>query len=196
MTVAMTSASYSKRPLVIVVTGAQGVGKSTFCKKLHSAILNDRGGSVSLVEGLGEKIKAAGFAVGKTADTQGVAAVFAEHLRRERLLDGNVAILDRCAIDALAYVRTLGVNTVTEAGMYAELTRLMSTRWDMVVHLQLSKTFINNSAAHEDAELRQQISIAIPAIIHEFGLQSYAIDAAANDSIDRIVKAVAAAAAL
>jgi thymidylate kinase len=194
MVVDTASASPSRPPFVIAITGAQGVGKSTFCKKLHSTIRDRQGpGSTLLIDGLGEKIRAAGFAVGKTADTQSVAAVFSEHLRRERTIASDIAILDRCAIDALAYVRTLGVDTATEAAMYAEVARLMSRRWNMVVNLQLSDTFLNNSAAHEDTDLRRRVSFAVSAIIAELGLTAHSIDAAAPNSLDRIVAAVSAA---
>lgn len=181
-------------PFVIVVTGAQGVGKSTFCKKLHSIFL-ERHGSAStvLIDGLGDKIRAAGYGVGKAADAQSVAAVFSEHLRRERAIASDIAIVDRCAIDALAYVRALGVNTATEASMYAEVARLMSKAWHMVVNLQLSDTFMNNSAAHEGPALRRQISLAVPAIIEELALTAYNIDAAEPDSADRIFAAVSTA---
>jgi predicted ATPase len=195
MTVATASASGLSHPLVIAVTGAQGVGKSTFCRKLHSMLCDRYGvGNTSLIDGLGNKVKAAGFAVGKTADSQSIAAIFSEHLRRERTIVSDIAILDRCAIDALAYVRVLGVSTAIEAAMYAELTRMMSRGWNMVVHLQLADAFLNTSAVHEGTDIRRLISHTVPEIIHELGLAAYSIDAAASDSLDRINEAVSAAA--
>jgi predicted ATPase len=191
MTEATLSAARYNGPVVVAVTGAQGVGKSTFCRNLYLTLCDLYGvASTSLIDGLGDKIKAAGFAVGKTADSESVAAIFSEHLRRERTITSDIAILDRCAIDALAYVRTLGVNTPIEAEMYAEVARAMSRGWTSVVHLQLSNTFLSSSATHEDAELRFRISQAVPAIIEELGLAALSVDAAASDSLDRVVKAV------
>jgi predicted ATPase len=195
MTVAMASAFGLNHPSVVAVTGAQGVGKSTFCQKLHSMLCDRHGtGSTLLIDGLGNKIKAAGFAVGKSADTQSIAAIFSEHLRREQAIVSSIAILDRCAIDALAYVRVLRVNTAIEAAMYAEITRMMARGWSTVVHLRLSDTFLNTSALHEDADIRRRISHTVPEIINELGLTAHSIDAAASDSLDRIIEAVSAAA--
>ena len=63
----------------------------------------------------------------------------------------------------------------------------------MVVHLRFSDAFLNNSAVHEDSGLRHRIAYAVPAIIEELGLIAHTIDAAAPDSLDRVLAAVSAA---
>lgn len=178
-------------PFVIVITGAQGVGKSTFCRSLYE-VLRGRYGDrrVALIDGLGDKIRASGYAVGSGADAGGVAAIFREHLRREREIEVDIAILDRCAIDALAYVRVLNANTIIEKALYEEVTRTMSKRWNAIVRLELSETFAEKCAAHEDPEFRTRIDQQVSAVIKEFDLPACFVDAADAAAVARIAKLI------
>jgi predicted ATPase len=177
-----------KRAVTFVgVTGAQGVGKSTFCTKLTAVLTGQTTENVALVDGLGAQIRALGYKVGIGADTQSVAAVFGAHMFRERTAPAGLVILDRCAIDALAYVRSLDVNTDIERMMYEEIARRMSERLALVVHLQMSATFADGHAAHESLILRHRIASAVPEIIREFAVPSISIDAADPESVNKVV---------
>jgi predicted ATPase len=174
----------------IGVTGAQGVGKSTFCAKLRSVLAERANANVALADGLGEQIRALGFQVGSGADAQSVAAVFGAHMLRERNAPAGLFILDRCAIDALAYVRSLGVNTAIEKKMYEEIARSMAERLALTVHLEMSATFAQGHAAHETLLLRGRVAEAVPEIIREFDIPTISVDAAALDSVDEVAAAV------
>ncbi len=88
---------------LIGVTGAQGVGKSTFCQALRNRLAEE--GPVILLDGLGDRLKLAGVPLGRHSDAATIAAVFAAHLDRETEAGPGLAILDRCLVDALAYPR-------------------------------------------------------------------------------------------
>ena len=172
--------------IFIGVTGAQGVGKSTFCMKLRNELVTRTSKDVALMDGLGAQIRALGFRVGSGSDTQSVAAVFAAHMLRERTAPAGFVILDRCAIDALAYVRSLDLNTDVERMMYEEIARCMVGGLTLAVHLQMSATFASGHAAHETLFLRGRIADAILKIIGEFAVPSMSIDAAAPDCVNEV----------
>lgn len=188
--------SRSRKRYFIGVTGAQGVGKSLFCRKLHSAIATEfSGSSVELLRGLGDQVKARGLSVGSSSDTSTIAAVFAAHLERERNATADIVILDRCVVDAIAYVRALGVTGVAESELYEQVSWMMSRRLDFVVQLRLSEGFKETGGSHETVALRHQIAALIGQIIDEYGLSSVKIDAMQDADVREAFSRIARAAA-
>jgi predicted ATPase len=119
-----------------------------------------------------------GIPVGSGSTPDSIAAVFASHLQRQREVECDLNVLDRCVIDALAYVRVLNVTSPVQTKMYEELAKTMACALNFVVHLDLSKTFEVTSAGHETAGHRLAIAAELPLIIQELGLPSVTIDAA------------------
>ena len=173
----------------VAVTGAQGVGKSTFCNALRDA-LAEQGHRVTLLAGLGAALTAQGFIMGKKADERAVAAVVREHLRREREAPEGIVILDRCLIDMLAYVRTLGVTPPPLSDVYEELVKAVAPRVKLVVLLEKSEAFEVSNAQHEDVVFRDQIDREIQAVLSGLPLQVLSLDAADSTSLDRAIIAV------
>lgn len=173
----------------VAVTGAQGVGKSTFCNALRDA-LAAQGHRVTLLAGLGAALSAQGFVMGKMADERAVAAVAREHLRREREAPEGIVILDRCLIDMLAYVRTLGVTPPPLSDVYEELVKAVTPRLKLLVFLEKSEAFEVSSAQHEDVVFRDRIDREIQAVLSELPLQILSLDAADSRSLSRAITAV------
>ena len=176
----------------IAVTGAQGVGKSTFCRHLGQK-LEDRGVHVTLLGGLGAALKAQGYVMGDKADDRTVAAVVQEHLRREREAPSGIVILDRCLVDMLAYVRTLGVTPRPLLDVYEEVVKAMTPRLQLVVFLEMSDAFKVSRATHEDAVFRERIDREIKAVLQELALPMQAFDASGFGSLERAIAAILAA---
>lgn len=174
---------------LVGVTGAQGVGKSSFCRKLVNA-LQESGVNVSLLEGLGDSVRSLGIPVGSDSTSDSIAAIFASHLRREREAACNLNILDRCVVDALAYVRILKKTSPVQERMYEELSKSMARSLDLVIHLQLSTTFESTSANHETTSDRTAIARELPSVIRDLGLASLDIDAADRDALTGAISAL------
>lgn len=178
-------------PIFLGITGAQGVGKSTFCRSLHAA-LSERINftSVSVLEGLGDSLKASGIALGSAADDQSVAAVYCAHLYRELNAPPGVHILDRCAIDALAYVRCLNVTSEIMSKLYAHISATMAKRLKFVVHLEMTGRFEGTDATHETPALRQRVAREIPLIIAQLKIDHVQMNASDEPSIQLAADAI------
>lgn len=173
------------------ITGAHGVGKTTFSEALLKELPSRGVRNASLLTGLGPALRAAGVPLGSSSNSDTIAAVWAGHLQRERqeASDGLV-LLERCAVDAIAYTRALRVTSSVQTQLYEEVGALMSKRIDLVVHLKLSATFADKGAPHETPELRAEVAQLIPAILLELGLRVISLDAAHPDSLDFAMRAI------
>lgn len=175
--------------ILVAVTGAQGVGKSTFCSAVLASLrASDR--QVHLISGLGEKLTAQGYRLGKSADEAAVAAVVLEHLTRERTAPPGIVILDRCLIDMLAYVRTLKVTHPPLLDVYEEIVRTLAPKIRLVLFLEMSEQFRVSSAEHEDAEFRSAIDAEVKSIISQLGMNTLSLDAADGMAVGVAVSAI------
>lgn len=168
----------------VAVTGAQGVGKSTFCRRLQMRLQAEGRREVSLLDGLGDRIKALGIPLGSTSTTQTIAAVFTAHLEREAAAPKGIVILDRCVVDAIAYTRSLGINSDVELRLYERVTALAATRLNLVVHLTCSPFFARRGADHETPVLRADVAERIVAILSELGVPRIDLDASSEDAVE------------
>ncbi|MCO7727050.1 ATP-binding protein [Brucella intermedia] len=177
------SKDISRKQLFVAVTGAQGVGKSTFCERLRLEVENLIGEPVALLAGLGEQVRSQGIVVGSEATEAGVAAIYAAHMLRERNAPPGIVILDRCAVDAAAYVRGLPSIPWAHRALYHETSWLMSRRLSYVAHLTRTGIFAPTQVVHETEDFRSTIAQSIPGIIQEFGLFSDDLYAADQDAV-------------
>ena len=67
---------------LIAVTGAQGVGKSTFCENLLLAIRQSLSCETHLMAGLGTRLADMGVPLGSQSTSSTIPAVFAAHLEK------------------------------------------------------------------------------------------------------------------
>lgn len=180
----------ARKSVLIAVTGAQGVGKSTFCRKLSEALtLSSTDIPVYLLDGLGQSVRSRGYDVGSLATAAGVGAVMEAHAARQRSMPIGYVVADRCGVDALAYVRHLGVLSKHEIETYEEQARVLIAPISLALHLITSQTFAVG-AAHETPELRAAVGAEIPLIIADFSLAVLSLDAAAPDSLARALDAI------
>lgn len=154
----------SQRPILVGVTGAQGVGKSTFCRNLVEALRREELGEIHLASGLGDAVRAREISIGRHSSSETIAVFYTEHLRREREATG-ITVLDRCAVDALAYTRALGVTDSVQLALYEEISALMISKLSVVVELEVGGPFSDSHAPHESPELRSKIAREISGLL-------------------------------
>lgn len=174
----------------VAVTGAQGVGKSTFCREIAAVLRKDQSIDTSLLCGLGDTIRAKGVPLGAASNSDTIFAIFHEHLRREREAAADVVLLDRCIVDALAYTRVLGLTSVCENLLLEEIAQLAAKRLTLVIELQLSHAFAVTAATHENPAMRNAVSTTIPSIISELGVPSISLDASKQDALKNAVNEI------
>ena len=172
------------------VTGAQGVGKSTFCRNLHSQLQDAGRGDVRLLDGLGTSVAAMGVPLGSGSTPQTIIAVWTVHLEREAAAPDGVIVLDRCIVDALAYTRALRLGSDLERRLFEQVAVLVSGRLAIVLHLRLSPFFLGKGAAHESPALRSEVAKEIDAVLRELRPRQLDLNADSDDAVDRAVRAV------
>jgi len=182
------------------ITGAQGVGKTTFCNALAATLMAKTTAQVHLSPSIGGRLKELGIPLGSSASADSVAAVYRAHIDRNLERNPGIVLFDRCAVDALAYVRALRVTSDAQTDMYERLTALLVRHLHLVIHLEMRGIFRTQHASHETTSLRADIAQLVPLIISELDLPSITIYAADTDAVEHaaagILARIADAAAL
>jgi len=176
--------------LIVAVTGAHGVGKSTFCRELVHRLHKAGYSQARLLDGLGDRVRAMGIPLGSTSTPDTIFAIWASHLEREAAITDELVILDRCMVDALAYTRALNLTSGLAERVLEQTAQLAAGRLRLVIHLELSPFFEGKGAAHETAELRERVASEIPIVLAQLGSPSFDLDASAPGSLDRAVETI------
>ena len=175
---------------MVAITGAHNVGKTTFCVGLQKHLQTQMSLNSTILDCLGDRMRSLGVPLGKTANSDAVAAIYAAHLSREESAPNGIVLLDRCVIDAFAYVQSLGVNSPAEQALYKEISNLASKRLDLIIHLELTEFFYDMCADHETPELRSKVASAIQPIMNDLSVPSIRLDAKSSDSISVAAKCI------
>lgn len=183
----------NEKRFFVAITGAQGVGKSTFSRELASILRTTLGEDVLLLDDLGATVAAMGVPLGSSSTTQTISAVWTTHLEREDGAPGRLVLLDRCVVDALAYTRVLDLGTDLDQRLFEAVARLSSSRLSLVIHLQLSDFFADRGASHETPQHRQAVARQIIRILADWHVPKVEVDAAAEDAVEMAAQAVLAA---
>jgi predicted ATPase len=170
----------------VAVTGAQGVGKTTLARDLFAICRARTGVSCEILEGIGHRVKEAGYPLGSAATSGTVYAFAAEHLRRERTCLAELVIQDRCLIDLLAYVRVLGLLEEPALRMLQEATLTSLEGIDLILFVPMCDALRDTGTAVETPEFRARIDAAIPAVAQELGVQIVAVE---GEPAERAAKA-------
>ena len=178
-------------PFLVAVTGAQGVGKSTFCHEIVRLLHLTGHRDARLYDGLGDRVRASGIPLGSTSTRDTIFAIWASHLEREAEIIDGLAILDRCVIDALAYTRVLGLNTNLELRVFEQVARLDLQRLSLVIHLEFSPFFAHRGADHETPELRQRVAEEIKAVLSHLGIPHVDLNAGDDDTLNVAIDVIA-----
>lgn len=174
----------------LAVTGAQGVGKSTFCQKLVKRLRQAGQVNVQLLDGLGESVKAMGVPLGSASTPETIFAVWTTHLEREHSAEVGLTILDRCVIDALAYTRVLAVSTPLQLRTLEKTAVLASRDIELVIHLCLSPFFEGRGGAHETAHHRRNVASEILLILDQLQVPWIDLEADDDEALDVAVRAI------
>lgn len=180
-----------KSNLFVAVTGAQGVGKSTFCRALVGRLRSLFSEPVPLFDDLGARVTAMNVPFGSSSTPETIAAVWTTHLEREADAPDGLVLLDRCVVDALAYTRMLRLGTELDRKLFESVGLLASARLGLVIHLNLSDFFKDRGAPHETPQLRYGVASQIGMILTDWDLPRIELDAAAPTAIEDAAMAVA-----
>ena len=169
---------------VVGITGGQGVGKSTFAAGLRAWLTDAGQTDVTLVGGLGDRLRASGIPFGSAANAHSIAAIYCAHLERELALPVGIVILDRCCVDALCYVRALRVTDKSLDALYGMISRVMARRLALVIHLEMTGIFSTTNACHETPELRSAVAEDIGRVIAELNVEACTLRASHPQALD------------
>lgn len=162
---------------LIGITGAQGVGKSTFAADILKELEGAGTSPICLMAGLGERMADLGIPLGSQATATTIPAVYAAHLERELAAPRGITILDRCVVDALAYTRCLGVLGATDLRLYEAVSAVAARSLSLVIHLQLSPYFEPKGGSHESPDLRQRVAQELNDILEQISSPVISLDA-------------------
>lgn len=177
--------------LKIGITGAQGVGKSTFCEELATALREHMDAPTSILPSIGEGLRRQGISYGSAATAESVLAIYAAHLERAREAPiSGIQLLDRCAVDALCYTRALGLNSAAEIRLLTEVSHAMAADLDFVVHLTMDGIFADSTASHETPELRRRVAAEFDKALADLSRPHCSIYAAAPGAVAQVVSEI------
>ena len=171
---------------MVGITGGQGVGKSTFAAGLRAWLVDAGQADVTLIGGLGDRLRAGSGPFGSAADAHSIAAIYCAHLERELTLPVGIVILDRCCVDALCYVRALRVTDQSLDTLYGMISRTMARRLALVIHLKMTGVFSTTEARHETSELRRAVAEGVGRVIAELDVEALTFEASDPKALDLV----------
>lgn len=159
----MTTESHPR--LVIAITGAQGVGKTTLAAALKMEF--DRLGIKPCLahHNLGATAATKGVPLGGNANSNSILEFSRLHIKRERQMAGGIHLLDRCFIDVFAYGRQMCADQPLLLDLVEELARASLAHIDLVVRIPIIPCLAESKSNNETSEFRYKIENAIATIL-------------------------------
>ena len=154
----------------ILLTGAQGTGKSTLTRAIASSFENAGVADVSAFVGVGQQVALSGRATGAQADLETVQMFVDLHRRREATAAGSILIFDRCLLDALAYAQVLQCLPRNDLEALRVATVESSKRAAQLLWLRVTHDYPVNKPEDETPEFRRTIDAAIGQLARANGL--------------------------
>lgn len=148
-------------PLRVAITGAQGTGKSTFGRALHTWMCQRLDPAAVFLTNLAQTVLARESGAGQRPPGALVRAFIRAHLEREARLDAPLAVLDRCLLDAAAYARVLDCLSVEEWGSLRQAMSDSMACIAAVLVVPITTDYPALAATDETPEFRRQIHEAI-----------------------------------
>jgi predicted ATPase len=176
-----------KARLIIALTGAQGVGKSTLVSALEKRLGQSSRVPCTVHKGLGQEVAATGVPIGEHANANTILAFARLHVRRERRIVGGIHILDRCLVDLLAYVRCVCNDQTVLIGLIEELTHFSLSRVDLVVHVPLISSLSESTSPHESTQFRRQIDKLIGDTLRGLSVKHVVVDGETEQRVNEVL---------
>lgn len=151
--------------LVIAITGAQGVGKSTLASGLEREFSRLTIGPCTAHQNLGQTASSKGVPLRQHANHLTIMEFARLHSRRERQLFSGIHLLDRCFVDVLAYARTVCAEQTILIQLIEELTRASLAGVSLVVRVPMIPCLAESRSANESTQFRTQIDQVIQRIL-------------------------------
>jgi predicted ATPase len=174
--------------VVIAITGAQGVGKSTLIDALQNEI--SRFGPCTSHKNLGASAALNGVPVGENANWLTILEFARLHIKREREIAEGIHILDRCFVDLLAYARQRCGTQAILLNMIEELTRSSLANYHLVVRIPIIPCLSQSRSANESTEFRFQIETSICKVLNDLTVDR--VDLITTTPMKRVGEIIAA----
>jgi thymidylate kinase len=171
------------RPFRIAVSGAHGVGKTTFCSDLKAALLRGEGQSISveLVTQVARSLNAQGIAINRGTEEDQYALFFAKHISNLfRTTKSSVMIYDRTIIDSIAYATANG-NLAKSWMQFAKVVaQNVIDRIDVYFYIPIEFSLEDDGIRPSDVAYQAQLDDAVLQLLREFR-SDFAVVAGSRD---------------
>ena len=185
----MTNESHPR--LVIAITGAQVVGKTTLAAALKTEL--DRLGIKPCMahHNLGVTAASKGVPLGGNANSNSILEFSRLHLKRERQMAGGIHLLDRCFIDVLAYGRQMCADQHMLLDLVEELARASLAHIDLVVRIPIIPCLAESKSKNESSEFRFKIENSIATILDVMpAIRLDVLSTTPEDRVNEVLNAV------
>jgi len=165
----------------ILLTGAQGTGKSTLAKAIRARFRAEGNADIADHESVGPALLAQGHATGSRADADTVRLFARLHWDREAHAVGAVAVLDRCLLDTLAYALVLDCLGAVELARLQQAALMSSRRAERLLWCRIASDYPVQGPHDESPAFRREIDATIGRLVRAHSLPvSEQTDAVAN----------------
>lgn len=154
----------------ILLTGAQGTGKSTLARAIVARLQAAGVAGARAELGLGARVAGSGHATGGRAGADAVRAFVAAHLEREVGPAGGIVVFDRGLIDTLAYADVLGCLPRDEHAALERQTIASSACYRLRLWLRVTQDYPVERPEDESPAFRRAIDAAVGAIAARLGI--------------------------
>jgi predicted ATPase len=151
-------------PYRILLTGAQGTGKSTLTRAIAASFAHEGIKGVCAFAGLGARVAQAGHRTGARAGAETVRMFADLHREREATAAGSILIFDRCLLDALAYAHVLQCLPADELESLQIAAVESGRRAAQFLWLRVTQDYPVTGPDDESPEFRRAIDAAIGSL--------------------------------
>jgi len=160
-----------RSPIRVAVSGAHGVGKTTFCRDLKATLESRAGrvaGSVELVTEVARTLSAEGIPINRETAEDQYALFFEKHISNLfRETQADFVVYDRTILDSIAYATTNG----NLAPPWIQFTKTVSqhvlNRIDVYFFIPIEIPLHDDGVRHTDADYQSQLDNAIMQVLRE-----------------------------
>lgn len=149
----------------ILLTGAQGTGKSTLARAIAARLRAEGTTDVAGLDSAGAAISAQGHATGHRAPADTVRLFARLHQAREAESGFAVGVFDRCLLDTLAYALVLGCLGAEELDRLQAAAIASSRRADQLLWCRIASDYPAQGPQDETPAFRREIEAAIGQVV-------------------------------
>jgi thymidylate kinase len=182
-----------RQPIRIAVSGAHGVGKTTFCLDLQAALTDSssRAHSVELVKEVARTLRAEGVPINQGTTESQYARFFEKHLYNLLIdRDTDYVIYDRTVLDSLGYARANGNLGESWTNLVTTISRFLIREIDVYFLIPVEFKLQADGIRDTDLSYQNTLSVAISAILGEFGIEFCTLKGSRTERVRRALEIV------